>query len=130
MNRKSFQKICVSLLLIGLAAADSYAGEGKPSQSWVRSGELGAIPQRIIDALPLSDQADKGNWRKYESMSDEFEAAVLDSNKWHPRNPGWLGRQPAYFYHGNVTVSGGKLNLAMRKQEVPEMPRDKGYHSL
>ena len=129
MEKKNVQNICVCLFLIGLAAADSYAGQGKPPQSWVRTGELGTGPQRVTDALPLSDQANKGNWTKYEIMSDEFEAAVLDSNKWHPMNPGWLGRQPAYFYPGNVTVSDGKLHLAMKKQEVPEMPRDKGYHT-
>ena len=28
-----------------------------------------------------------------------------------------------------MTLSDGKLHLAMRKQEVPEMPRDKGYHT-
>ncbi|MHC4146195.1 MAG: family 16 glycosylhydrolase, partial [Planctomycetota bacterium] len=33
------------------------------------------------------------------------------------------------FYPGNVTVSDGKLHLAMRKQEVPEMPKNKGYHT-
>jgi len=129
MNKKYVQRICVCLLLIALAGADSPAQQGKPTQSWVRTGELGATPQRVNDALPLSDQANAGNWTKYEIMSDEFEGTQLDSNKWHPRNPGWLGRQPAYFYPGNVTLSDGKLHLAMRKQEVPEMPRDKGYHT-
>ena len=129
MNKKSVQIICLCLFLIVIVAAESPAGEGKPAQSWVKSGELGAVPERISDALPLSDQANAGNWAKYEIMSDEFDGTQLDSSKWYPRNPGWLGRQPAYFYPGNVTVSGGKLHLAMRKQEVPEMPRDKGYHT-
>jgi len=129
MKKKNIQRICLCLLLIALAAADSPAQQGKSSQSWVRTGMLEAVPQRVTDAFPLSDQANKGNWKKFELMSDEFEAAQLDSNKWHPRNPSWLGRQPAYFYPGNVTLSDGKLHLAMKKQEVPEMPRDKGYHT-
>ena len=54
---------------------------------------------------------------------------VLNAEKWWPKNPRWLGRQPAFFYPGNVTVDDGKLLLAMRKQEVPDMPRDKGYHT-
>ena len=77
----------------------------------------------------MSDQANEGNWVKYEVMSDEFAGAELDAEKWWPKNPGWLGRQPAYFHPGNVTVGNGKLHLAMRKREVPEMPKDKGYHT-
>ena len=70
-----------------------------------------------------------GDWVKYELMSDEFDGARLDPNKWYPVNPKWLGRQPAFFYSGNVSVSKGKLHLAMKKQEVPDMPKDKGYHT-
>lgn len=62
-------------------------------------------------------------------MTDEFESAALDSEKWWPKNPGWLGRQPAYFWSENVIVFDGKLHLTMRRQEAPEMPKDKGYHT-
>jgi hypothetical protein len=129
MKDNNVQKISLYLLLIAIAGTNSLAGQAKPAQSWLRTGELGTIPKHVTDAFPLSDQANAGNWIKYESMSDEFEAAVLDPNKWYPRNPGWLGRQPAYFYPRNVTVSEGKLHLAMRKQEVPEMSSDNGYHT-
>jgi hypothetical protein len=129
MEKTKIQIIYRCLLLIVLAGINSYAEQSKKPQSWVRNGELENKPQRITDALPLSDQADVGNWKKYEIMSDEFEGNQLDPNKWYPRNPGWLGRQPAYFYPGNVTVSDGKLHLTMRKQEVPEMSQDKGYHT-
>jgi len=90
---------------------------------------LGPKPERVTDAFPLSDQTNEGNWIKYELMSDEFEGGKHDPDKWYPRNPKWLGRPPAYFYPGNVKVSNGKLHLTMRKQEVPEIPRDKGYHT-
>ncbi|MDH4241791.1 MAG: family 16 glycosylhydrolase, partial [Phycisphaerae bacterium] len=73
--------------------------------------------------------SNQGQWEKYELMSDEFEGTALDPNKWYPKNPRWLGRQPAFFYPGNVRVSKGKLHLLMKKEEVPEMPRDKGYHT-
>jgi beta-glucanase (GH16 family) len=129
MERKNVQEICLCLLLIAVAVMDSRADNRRPAKGWVRVGELGPKPERATDALPLSDQAKAGNWIKHESMSDEFEGTGLDSGKWHPTNPRWLGRQPAYFYPGNVKVSNGKLHLTMRKQEVPEMPKDKGYHT-
>jgi hypothetical protein len=81
------------------------------------------------DACPLSDQANAGKWVRYEPMTDEFVGDTLDATKWYPNNPGWKGRQPAFFWPGNVTVSQGQLHLAMRKQEVPEMPKDEGYHT-
>jgi beta-glucanase (GH16 family) len=129
MENGNNERICLCLLWIAIAGTVSFAGQARPAQSWVRTGELGTVAKRTTDAFPLSDQANASHWIKYEPMSDEFEGSLLDPNKWHPRNPAWLGRQPAYFYPGNVTVSDGKLHLAMRKQEVPEMPRDKGYHT-
>jgi len=129
MGKKDVQKICMCLLLVAIVNVDSLADTRKPSKGWIRTGKLGPKPKRITDAFPLSDQANEGNWIKYELMSDEFKGTELDSNKWYPKNPGWLGRQPAYFYPGNVKVSDGKLHLTMRKQEVPEMPKDKGYHT-
>lgn len=104
-------------------------GAAARPQGWVRKGDLGPAPERSSDRLPLSDQGDTGHWVRYEPMTDEFGGAALDPNKWWPRNPRWLGRQPAYFHPGNVTVSDGKLHLTMRKQEVPEMPKARGYHT-
>jgi len=129
MRRRSVQEICLCLLLIAIVGIDSLADTKKPNKDWVRAGELGPKPRRVTDAFPLSEQENKGNWKKYELMSDEFEGIILEPNKWYPTNPKWLGRQPAYFYPGNVKVSNGKLHLAMRKQEVAEIPKDKGYHT-
>ena len=126
---KRIMRICLCFLLLSAWVGDSLAQQYRPKKDWVRTGELGARPERVTTAYPLSDQDNEGNWIKYEPLSDEFAGSELDSNKWWPRNPKWLGRQPAYFYPGNVTVTDGKLHLAMRKQEVPEMPRDKGYHT-
>jgi beta-glucanase (GH16 family) len=105
------------------------AAQTTSPKSWVRVGLLGPIPARVTDTLPLSDQANKDGWQKYEIMSDEFDGTKLDPNKWYPTNPKWQGRRPAFFYPGNVSVRDGKLHLTMRKQEVPEMPKDKGYHT-
>jgi beta-glucanase (GH16 family) len=129
MISRQARKYSAIILLVALMAGGLLAAEKKSPESWVRTGKLGPKPKRLTDACPLSDQGNRGNWLKYLPMTDEFEGTQLDSKKWHPKNPRWLGRQPAYFYHGNVKVSNGKLHLTMRKQEVPEMPKDKGYHS-
>ena len=104
-------------------------GQRAKPKDWRREGKLDPTPRRVTDALPLSDQNNAGDWAPYEPMTDEFNGATLEPNKWWPKNPTWLGRQPAYFYPGNVTVADGMLHLTMRKQEVPEMPKDRGYHT-
>jgi len=117
-------------LLLSLALLNVSLAGSVRVKSWLLKGQLGPKPSRISDRLPLSDQDNQGRWVAFEPMTDEFEGATLDTEKWWPRNPGWLGRQPAYFWPGNVTVSDGKLHLTMRKEEVPEMPEDKGYHTF
>lgn len=102
--------------------------EAEASQ-WTREGLLGATPKRATDSLPLSDQGNRGNWERYGPLSDEFEGDELDPEKWWPYDPNWKGRQPGFFYPGNVIVSDGELHLIMKKEEVPEMPKDEGYHT-
>ena len=126
MNKQTSSLFFLCLIFIAVACL---AENRKPANGWVRTGELGVKPEYITDALPLSDQTNEGGWTKYAPMSDEFEGSEFDQNKWHPTNPRWLGRQPAYFWPGNVKVRDGKLHLTMQKQEVPEMPKDKGYHT-
>ena len=87
------------------------------------------VAQRTTHDFPLSDQANKGNWKKYLPMTDEFDGTVLDAAKWWDHNPTWKGRQPGYFHPGNVTVCDGKLHLTMKKEEVPEMQKEEGYHT-
>lgn len=129
MRTKSRLQFCLCCTLFVVGIGNILAQEGRPGKGWLRTGELGQTPQQITEDYPLSDQANEDNWVKYDAMSDEFDGGGLDAAKWWPKNPTWLGRQPAYFYPGNVTVGDGKLHLAMRKQEVPEMPKDKGYHT-
>ena len=129
MPRRNCLKNSVNILYVFLFATCLFGAENKRPRNWLRDGELGARPERVTDLFPLSDQGNEGNWKKFEVMSDEFDGTELDTNKWWPRNPTWLGRQPAYFYSGNVKVSDGKLHLTMRRQEVPEMPKDTGYHT-
>jgi beta-glucanase (GH16 family) len=122
----------VAPALLGLAVASVLAAETAPGKDrWIEMVGDGRLPavERITDKWPLSDQQNAGNWVKYVALSDEFDGTRLDDEKWWPKNPGWKGRQPGYFHPGNVTVDDGKLHLVMRKQEVPEMPKDQGYHT-
>jgi len=129
MKRRIAQEISLCLLFTAVIGVNTFAADRKPTDSWIRTSDLGQKPKQVTNDFPLSDQTNQGNWEKYALMSDEFDGDRLDPNKWHPVNPKWLGRQPAFFYSGNVTVSNCKLHLAMKKQEVPEMPKDKGYHT-
>jgi beta-glucanase (GH16 family) len=129
MSRKEGPVAVLSVLTTIFISVYVMAAERQLPSNWVRTGDLGSMPRPITDAFPLSDQNNMGNWKKYGPMSDEFEGTRLDPNRWHPTNPTWLGRQPALFYPGNVAVSDGKLHLLMKKQEVPDMPKDKGYHT-
>ena len=114
MKEKYFFKGCITFSTCALISISVFAAKAKRPNSWVRKGALGPKPKHVADDFPLSDQSNQGQWEKYELMSDD---------------PRWLGRQPAFFYTGNVHVSKGKLHLLMKKEEVPQMPKDKGYHT-
>jgi beta-glucanase (GH16 family) len=128
--------LTVALLAIGASAlaADGPApaspsadSEKRPQKIWTRQGPLGETPKRVTDAYPLSDQQNKGGWKRFEPMSDEFEAKELDRNKWTVGMKWWKGRQPAFFSDKNVAVSGGKLHLTMRKEKLPAELERLGY---
>ena len=134
--RMTLRTVAAAMLILPVCAfADtaSRAAEGvKPKlKGWVRQGELGAKPKRVTDAYPLSDQANEGNWLRHAPMSDEFQGKNLDDTRWWPKNPSWAGRKPALFDPANVSVSDGKLHLAMRKGAAPENEdlRRPGYHT-
>jgi hypothetical protein len=99
----------------------------RPTKIWNRTGPLGETPKHVTDALPLSDQQNKGGWVRCEPMSDEFGGKELDLNKWHVGMEWWKGRQPALFSEKNVTVSDGKLHLTMRKEKLPPEAEKLGY---
>jgi beta-glucanase (GH16 family) len=71
----------------------------------------------------------EGDFLFIPELSDEFEGNSFDITKWFPNNPGWDGRQPAFFSEKNVNVSNGTLNLTMRKEEPTEELKKKGYHT-
>lgn len=97
-------------------------------RSWTREGPLENIPQRHSQDLPLSDQENRGHWIRFEPMWDEFNGAMLDSNKWTVGMSWWQGRPPAWFNPTNVAVHDGQLHLSMRRETAPTDLRRKGYH--
>jgi len=111
------------------AGATGKAREDKrPATTWTRAGSLGDPPKAVTDAFPLSDQQNKEGWIKFEPLTDEFEGRDLDLKKWKLGIVGWNGRSPAMFSDKNVTVSHGKLHLAMRKEKVPPEYEQQGFH--
>jgi beta-glucanase (GH16 family) len=117
------------VLLLIVTATSALLAQQKPPKSWEITGPLGPTPKHATNDYPLSDQANKAGWVKYAPMTDEFDDAKLDSDKWWPKNPKWLGRQPAWFDPANVEVDDGKLHLSMKKNEPAAMPKNKGYHT-
>jgi beta-glucanase (GH16 family) len=78
--------------------------------------------------LPLSDPSNKGHWITDPSMSDEFDGANLDPNKWETNIVGWPGRPPALFVDHNVAVESGTLRIAMQKEVIDNKYANLGYH--
>ena len=121
--------LLLSILLATYATPTTAATlEKRPTKVWNRTGPLADTPKHVTDAFPLSDQQNKGGWVKFEPMSDEFEGKELDRNQWEYGIAPNKGRPPALFSDKNVTVSNGKLHLAMRKEKLPAELAKRGYH--
>ena len=74
-------------------------------------GSLAQPPIACAAVLPASDSSNNGNWIFDPSVSDEFDGASLDTNKWYNYAPGWSGRPPSQFDPSAVSVSNGNLVL-------------------
>ena len=125
--------LAIALLTVPSArAAEEQPGkpkfDEKQIKQWTRKGPLGDTPKRVTDAWPLSDQANRSGWVRFEPMTDAFDGPTLDTNKWVRGMSWWDGRPPALFSDSNVTVSEGKLQLTMRKESVSEHYAARGYH--
>jgi len=99
----------------------------RQNSGWTRAGDLGTTPPLSDPSVPLSDQQNRGGWVPFEPFCDEFNAVVLDTQKWEPMRT-WKGRPPGLFRSSNVALTNGCLALTMRKETVPEMAKDTHYH--
>lgn len=121
---------CLFIVLMTGSTASAQAPPKKPApanKQWTRQGDLGETPKRLNHDWPLSDQANKAGWVKFEPNWDEFEGSALDSAKWAVGLTWWKGRQPAWFNPANVAVRDGKLQLTMRKDAAPKELAAHGY---
>jgi len=80
-------------------------------------------PESTVVFPPL-----EGQWEMIPELSDEFNGEKIDASKWHDHNPGWLGREPAYFSKSNVITKDGMLTLVARTEDLPDLPE--GYHTF
>ncbi|WP_452228489.1 family 16 glycosylhydrolase [Lacinutrix sp. MEBiC02404] len=86
---------------------------------------------------PASDPNNTGNWELNTQVSDEFDASIMDEDKWyivgkfkdgkpfykHPDKPNkkvWTGRAPSQFSGKNYRLEAGKLILETRWE--PDFP--------
>jgi beta-glucanase (GH16 family) len=93
------------------------------ANTWTRVGPLGPLPPLTNANLPLSDQANAGQWILNPTLSDDFNGATLDRGRWHVNNAignESLGRKPALFKPDNATVDNGNLNIVFRKETLPQ----------
>lgn len=95
----------------------------RQADTWTRVGPLGKLPKPGDAGLPLSDQANAGNWIFDSKLSDDFNGDVLDSVRWHVNNAQGnesLGRKPALFRPANAFLADGNLNIVFRKETLPQ----------
>lgn len=78
---------------------------------------LNTVTCECEDVYPLSDPTNTQGWVINEEISDEFDAEVLDEDKWHIQGKGgvyvsnFIGRAPSEFSINNVQQEDGKLKI-------------------
>lgn len=115
---------CLPVLWLLFVCTTVCAQETRPPKRYADSLDFSAAPQRITDQLPLSDQANRGNWRLDQDLSDEFRGRSLDEGKWYPNNPKWKGRPPTYFHGDNVRQQGGEVVIRVNRHGKDTLPPD------
>ena len=98
------------------------AQETRPAVGDGRLVDFSAAPERTNDKFPLSDQANTGNWRPQQQVSDEFRGSRLNTRVWYENNPKWKGRPPTFFHASNVSVEDGELVLRVNQHGDTELP--------
>jgi hypothetical protein len=108
---------------------------GSAPLGWIRKDPLDPVPARTHDDLPLSDQANKGNWVLDPKFSDDFTSPTIDPDRYVLSSSfrGWVGRPPGWFAPENVSIKDGALVLKIDKatpeqiQSHPKFTYNTGY---
>ena len=83
----------------------------------------------LVGCAVLAQPPGPEKWEPLSELTDEFDGDTLDAARWHPCNPGCLGRQPGYFLPDNVTVGDGMLHITMRREGREGLPEAKDLPS-
>ncbi|WP_232824689.1 family 16 glycosylhydrolase [Algibacillus agarilyticus] len=127
MNKITLSVLASSLVACGL----------NPQAEQIQESGLTALSAQPISVLPLSDPNNESQWIYNTEVSDEFESASLDEDRWyivgkfedgkpvykHPDKPNkkvWKGRAPSQFSGRNYRLEDGKLILETRWE--PDFP--------
>lgn len=111
----------ILILFVNLLSAQ----ETRPKKNYTAQVDFTNAPEHISDVLPLSDQANEGKWTMISTLSDEFDASSLDTEKWYECNPKWKGRPPTLFHKDNQSLRDGFLVMKINKHPEGEvLPKD------
>lgn len=108
-------KLFTSSILVFLFCSLIIGCNIKQEQTEEESSQLNQ-ELRTNNIFPFSDPKNEGGWILNESLSDEFDGAVIDTTKWFVEGQNneyyiWKGRAPSQFAPHNVIVEDGKLKL-------------------
>ena len=106
----------------GLTAETTYTYRVRTKDAWDNIGLWSTSQSDTTPAAvyPASDPNNTGNWELRGDLSDEFEGASLDTNKWFIDGTDgvymydWPGRAPSQFSTANVRLENGMLKLDTR----------------
>ncbi len=82
-----------------------------------------------LNVLAQPPIAEEGyTWELIKELSDEFEGATVDIDKWYNANPQrWMGRAPGLFVAEAVTVMDGKMGITADEFHEPVMRNGKTF---
>ncbi|MEM6831203.1 MAG: family 16 glycosylhydrolase, partial [Bacteroidota bacterium] len=118
-------KFLISLLLLCSLFCCTAQELTIPPKNYTDSIDLSAKPKRTNNRFPLSDQNNHVGWKMNKDFTDEFDSKKLNTERWHPNNPGWKGRKPTYFHGSNVNMDGGELVFKINQHGDESLPE--GY---
>jgi hypothetical protein len=92
-----------------------------PTLGWLRTAPLDPPPQPTHDDLPLSDQANVGQWTLDPAFSSDFSGTSLDLSRFaFGSSFNWPGSKPGWFSPEDVSVGDNTLKIKLAKGVPPQ----------